>query len=1381
MDNRDDAPGDMIIENNNAFLMAMGEGSRIEIHAADASKQSWTQINQTAAVGATQITLADNTGWRIGDKIAIASSGFDMDEAEERVIVAVSVDGKTITLDSPLQHKHFGEIETYDNGLQGQNYQSWELDMRAEVALLSRNVTIQGDADSATDGYGGHSMVMNGAEMHIDGAEFTQMGQKGLVGKYALHWHMLGDAAGQYITNTSIHDTYNKGMTIHGTQNTWVESNAIYDTIGHSYYFEDGSEFGNVLMDNLGMNTNRSESVEAGPIGSDHTAVSTYWVTNPNNHLIDNHAAGSERAGFWILSQDHTEGASAESGLYDDYVPRAQAPGQWVGNTSHSNGRDGIFIGRQFDEETGQASSGDRKLEEQYQITDFTTYKNEDFGLWVRNGTGSWDDIKIADSAKGVRFWGLNDLEDSLIVGRSGNYEQHGSDVYHGWELYDQASHFDDVHFEGFSGELDAAIANHSGFGRSSNNSISGLTFGDGVPEKNFFRGKVFSSSQDGLRDNGGSLAGALYDLDGSLTGQAGAVITPGIMELNVGEDADVVNYAFEGIAASGFNAAEGAVWQADSHYWLNPAGSIIGKMNFLDSGDEAQRNDFTIARADNGAKIFYGSDTQGANGRSQLNVDGRGDVEYVVEYPNGLPETISLQIQELPQGASAYYRFKDLPEDVVLQGATEVGGRGALDNATETAWFRDGNGDFVVKVYADRFQTNRGANDETLPIVSDLVFSDEFKIIIANRTTANPSGNSRPIDAPDDYRPDPNPTPLPERAESTSNTTDITDGMSRWSDGSSWDGAVPGANDIVVIGPGKTVVLDESATVKGMIINGGELIIADGANLTIDLVSDYVLVINGGLFQAGTEDDPLDTNFTLTLEGDDPDFDLEVTSILRGEAPNTVNAIGDTPTDGQVYVATDVELSEDQVVAPVTDTAATGSFDAVFDPETRQLEIAGDFSNLASDVTMMHLHSGAAGQTGGVLYALTVTSADGRNGAFEGAFTLSEEEAAQYLAGETYVNLHTVDTPGGVLRGQALPGELQEPETGPQPTLGSLSGQIVDGAAAGVAAALIVLVDANGDTVASVMTQPDGSYDFELLLPGQYRVRAVDTGEETPLIDVVAGQEAMAGALEIDTTIDPIAELSLGDGDNQFDGTAGADSVNGEGGDDVLWGRGEDDTLFGGDGGDTLRGGQDADTLSGDAGDDIVTGDRGVDYVDGGDGADIVRGGADDDQVFGRAGDDYVVSGDAGNDQVYGGGGDDVVRGGAGDDMVSGGFGDDRIVGDRGDDRLLGGEGDDVLLGFFGDDYLLGGAGADILSGGGGNDVYAFEAGGGQDVLIGFEVGADKIDISAYDGLTAEDVLAQAKDAPAGGVKLDFGDGDSAVIRDIELTDLSAGDFIVS
>ena len=888
----------MVIADNNAFLMAMGEGSRVEIHAADAAKSSWTQLDGSVAAGAASITLADATGWEVGDRIAIASTGFEMDEAEQRTVVAVSDDGRTVTLDRALDNDHYGEIEQHSNGQTGADQRSWDVDMRAEVALLSRNVTIQGDEDSLDDGYGGHTMIMDGAAMHIDGAELTRMGQAGELGRYPLHWHMLGDASGQYVTNSSIHNTFNKGLTIHGTQSTWVENNAIVETVGHTYYFEDGSEFGNVLIGNLGMNTRQTDSVEAGPIGSDHTATSTYWVTNPDNHLIDNHAAGSDHVGFWILSQETVEGTSAGVALYDGYAPNEQLPGQWIGNASHTNGADGIFIGGQFIEETGERTPFDERLERTYVVEDFTTYKNQDFGLWARNADGEWSDIKIADTKKGARFWGSTELTDSVIVGRSENGETIGYDVYHGWELYDMASVLDGVHFAGFTGELDTAIANHSGFGRNTNNAITNVTFADDVAQR--FATKVHNPYLDGAFDFGGGLMGGLHDVDGSLTGQPGAIITPGIIDSVPNDRADVLSYAFDGVAASGFNATAGAQYVADGNYWINAPSSVIGKVTFQTSGNENERVDFTITRTDNGASILYDRTAQQGNGWGQLNVDASGAVEYVVTHPDGPPPTpLGMQIRDLPRGASAVYRFTDLPQDLVIQGADQVGSRGALDAATGSAWYRDNNGDLVLRLVADTYQSRVYAATDDLPGVEDDVYQDRVDLIFEPEPGQVNTVNYRPSeDAPADMRPDPVLSPLPERAASTSDTVAVTDGLARWSDGTTWEGTVPGADDVVVIGPGEQVVLDTSIEVAGIIVQGegAALIVEDDPSKTIDLVSDWVLIDDGGLFQAGTESDALDTEFTLTLTGDDPDFDLDVSAYVGGGVANTVFAATPAP-----------------------------------------------------------------------------------------------------------------------------------------------------------------------------------------------------------------------------------------------------------------------------------------------------------------------------------------------------------------------------------------------------------------------------------------------------------------------------------------------------
>ena len=108
---------DIVIQDNNAFLMAMGSGSRIEIHAADSEKESWTELSEDAEAGTNELKLQEATGWEVGDKIAIATTTDQWDGAEEFEIVAVSDDGMTVTLNRELEHTHRGQTLEYDNGL----------------------------------------------------------------------------------------------------------------------------------------------------------------------------------------------------------------------------------------------------------------------------------------------------------------------------------------------------------------------------------------------------------------------------------------------------------------------------------------------------------------------------------------------------------------------------------------------------------------------------------------------------------------------------------------------------------------------------------------------------------------------------------------------------------------------------------------------------------------------------------------------------------------------------------------------------------------------------------------------------------------------------------------------------------------------------------------------------------------------------------------------------------------------------------------------------------------------------------------------------------------------------------------------------------------
>lgn len=107
-------------------------------------------------------------------------------------------------------------------------------------------------------------------------------------------------------------------------------------------------------------------------------------------------------------------------------------------------------------------------------------------------------------------------------------------------------------------------------------------------------------------------------------------------------------------------------------------------------------------------------------------------------------------------------------------------------------------------------------------------------------------------------------------------------------------------------------------------------------------------------------------------------------------------------------------------------------AFGALFtELEGDTLVVTGSFSNLNSPLNVAilggtHLHIGLPGSNGGVDIPLVATLAsDSLSGTYTEAnntFILTADQKARLMAGEYYVNLHSMDYPGGELRGQLLP-----------------------------------------------------------------------------------------------------------------------------------------------------------------------------------------------------------------------------------------------------------------------------------------------------------------------------------------------------------------------
>ncbi|MEM1235982.1 MAG: DUF4214 domain-containing protein [Pseudomonadota bacterium] len=95
-------------------------------------------------------------------------------------------------------------------------------------------------------------------------------------------------------------------------------------------------------------------------------------------------------------------------------------------------------------------------------------------------------------------------------------------------------------------------------------------------------------------------------------------------------------------------------------------------------------------------------------------------------------------------------------------------------------------------------------------------------------------------------------------------------------------------------------------------------------------------------------------------------------------------------------------------------------------------------------------------------------------------------------------------------------------------------------------------------------------------------------------------------------------------------------------------------------------------------------------------------------------------------------------------------------LLGTSGDDYLIGSVGNDTITGYDGDDVIHDGAGEDTLFGGAGADTFVLSPDGVQDVIADFDLGEDRLDLSAFSFLYSFASIAVSP-GPDGSVSLNF------------------------
>ncbi len=489
-------------------VLSVSDGGRLELFGN--RRLAWTQLAETAPARDETIVLTSPPDWRIGDRIALAPTGFDPREAEEATIAAI--DGPTIRLRAPLRFRHFGR-------------RTDGVDERGEVGLLSHDITIASDGAAIAHRTGGQVVVLAGGSAHVAGVDLRGLGRAAERGAYPFHFHLAGDRSGSFVEDSTIEHGFNRCLAIHGTSGVRISRNVAFDTVGHCFFLEDGVETGNVLDSNLAMLVRAPDAAHA--VLDTDLRPAAYWIANPANALVGNVAAGTDGVGFWYDLPLHPGGPSRDATIF----PRRISLGTFAQNVAHTNAHDGLFVDN-LRNPPGVLEAPNYTPKDRAAFASFTAYKNRRHGVWLRGTNMEVDDPRLADNAIGATFAGDDDvLARGVIVGESENATglPKPDDPHfpiRGFEFYDGTVGVCDTHFVNFEpGATRRASAlaalRFSPFFSSPRNFASGLSFDRAQPVylESPKRAASDSLGADGYRSN------VFIDEDGTVGGVAGAAV----------------------------------------------------------------------------------------------------------------------------------------------------------------------------------------------------------------------------------------------------------------------------------------------------------------------------------------------------------------------------------------------------------------------------------------------------------------------------------------------------------------------------------------------------------------------------------------------------------------------------------------------------------------------------------------------------------------------------------------------------------------------------------------------------------------------------------------------------------------------------------------
>ncbi len=254
-------------------LWAMG---RFDAHGALLTR-AWGKLNGDVAAGATKVTVdGDVSDWPVGSQIVLTQTAdglihsvasganrYTSRNSEAEYLTIAAVQGSTLTLTTATRFAHSGKAP-----------------FRGEVGLMTRNVTISTELEGATNiatdvrvrkfahvmfmptSHGDGSTITHsgGASGNIEYIAFRHMGHYGKLGRYALHYHRLGNGSrGMQVRGVSWFQSGFRCTNIHESNGMTVEDTVCVNPGNGAAHFvevdEPTQQADSVFVHNLVTNT----------------------------------------------------------------------------------------------------------------------------------------------------------------------------------------------------------------------------------------------------------------------------------------------------------------------------------------------------------------------------------------------------------------------------------------------------------------------------------------------------------------------------------------------------------------------------------------------------------------------------------------------------------------------------------------------------------------------------------------------------------------------------------------------------------------------------------------------------------------------------------------------------------------------------------------------------------------------------------------------------------------------------------------------------------------------------------------------------------------------------------------------------------------------